>query len=290
MTNFVQSPYLVPFDGSFKVSESQTAPPPAAPDRKECKKQLKKVVEEMDDIQRMLYAHDHHSVLLVFQAMDAAGKDSTIRAVTRGINPAGCQVHSFKKPNDQELDHDFLWRTNIALPERGRIGIFNRSYYEEVLVVRVHPEILNSQKIPGEINPKTIWEQRFHSIREFERHAYENGTLIIKFWLNVSKDEQKNRFLSRLNEPEKHWKFSANDITERGYWEHYMHAYENALNATSKPWAPWYAIPADDKPFMRLRVAELILLSLKNLELHYPKVNKEDKKRFDDYREQLENE
>lgn len=244
----------------------------------------------MDDLQRILYAHDHHSVLLIFQAMDAAGKDSTIRAVTRGINPAGCQVHSFKKPSDEELDHDFLWRTNKALPERGRIGIFNRSYYEEVLVVRVHPKILNSQKLPGNIDPETIWEQRFHSIREFEKHAYENGTLIIKFWLNVSKDEQKNRFLSRLNEPEKHWKFSANDITERGYWEHYMNSYQEALNATSRPWAPWYAIPADDKPFMRLRVAELILLSLQNLDMQYPKVNKEDKKRFDDYRKQLEDE
>lgn len=290
MTNIVQSPYLVPFDGSFSIANSPTSPPPAAPDRKECKKLLKKVVEEMDDLQRILYAHDHHSVLLIFQAMDAAGKDSTIRAVTRGINPAGCQVHSFKKPSDEELDHDFLWRTNKALPERGRIGIFNRSYYEEVLVVRVHPKILNSQKLPGNIDPETIWEQRFHSIREFEKHAYENGTLIIKFWLNVSKDEQKNRFLSRLNEPEKHWKFSANDITERGYWEHYMNSYQEALNATSRPWAPWYAIPADDKPFMRLRVAELILLSLQNLDMQYPKVNKEDKKRFDDYRKQLEDE
>lgn len=290
MNNIIQSPYLVPFDGSFKVEDCPTSPPPAAPDRKDCKKQLKKIVEEMDDLQRILYAHDHHSILLVFQAMDAAGKDSTIRAVTRGINPAGCQVHSFKKPSDEELDHDFLWRTTKALPERGRIGIFNRSYYEEVLVVRVHPNILASQRLPNKIDTQDIWQQRFHSIREFEKHAFHNGTVIIKFWLNVSKDEQKNRFLDRLNEPEKNWKFSANDIKERGYWQHYMNAYEEALNATSRPWAPWYAIPADEKPYMRMRVAEIIYLTLRNLDMHYPKVNKEDKKRFDEYRKQLENE
>lgn len=284
-----QSPYLVPFDGSFRI-ESAATKPSAAPGRKECKKRLRKIVDEIDDLQRMLYAHDRHAVLLIFQAMDAAGKDSTIRAVTRGINPAGCQVFSFKKPSSQELDHDFLWRTNKVLPERGRIGIFNRSYYEEVLVVRVHPEILNFQRLPGKTEEPTVWQQRYDSICDLETHLARNGTVIIKFWLNVSKEEQKNRFLSRLDEPEKHWKFSESDIKERGYWQDYMQAYEAALNATSKAHAPWYAVPADDKPYMRMRVAEIVLDTLKQLKMHYPKVSMEDKARFNDIRTQLINE
>ena len=231
----------------------------------------------MSDYQRTLYAHDHHAILLIFQAMDAAGKDSTIRAVTSGINPAGCQVFSFKQPSSLELEHDFLWRTTRCLPERGRIGIFNRSYYEEVLVVRVHPELLNYQKISDTYNPKTIWKERFESIREHEQHLARNGTVILKFWLNVSKEEQKRRFLSRIEVPEKNWKFSSGDVEERKHWHDYMNAYEEALNATSRPWAPWYAIPADDKPFMRLVVAEIIVKTLESLELRYPKLNKTER-------------
>jgi PPK2 family polyphosphate:nucleotide phosphotransferase len=187
-------------------------------------------------------------MLLVFQAMDAAGKDSTIRAVMEGINPAGCQVFSFKQPTSRDLDHDFLWRTSCSLPERGRIGIFNRSYYEEVLIVRVHPEILESQKLPDSVTLDTIWEERFESIRDLERPLARNGTIILKFWLNVSKEEQKARFLSRLEVPEKQWKFSNSDVRERRFWDDYMQVYEASLNATSRPWAPWYAIPADNKP------------------------------------------
>jgi len=209
-------------------------------------------------------------VLLIFQAMDAAGKDSTIRAVMRGINPAGCQVFSFKKPSGYELDHDFLWRTSTRLPERGRIGIFNRSQYEEVLVVRVHPGILDSQKLPWKINPETIWDERLESIRDQERHLARNGTVILKFWLNVSRAEQKARFLSRLQEPKKHWKFEYGDIRERGYWDDYMSAYEAAVNATSRPWAPWYVIPADNKKYMRATVASIVVDALSGLALTYP--------------------
>lgn len=287
MTYSVESPYLVSFKGNFSLNSAPTAPPDAAPDRKECKKRLNKYIDEMDDYQRIMYAHDHHAILLVFQAMDAAGKDSTIRAVTRGLNPAGCQVHSFKKPSAEELDHDFLWRTTKALPERGRIGVFNRSYYEEVLVVRVHPEYLDYQRLPTEINRETIWQDRFESINQFEKHLTMNGTVIIKFWLNVSQEEQKQRFLSRLDDPEKHWKFHKGDLDERALWNDYMHAYEQTLRETSKPWAPWYAIPADDKPFMRMRVAEIILNTMKNMDMHYPKVSKQEKEQFEGYKKRL---
>jgi PPK2 family polyphosphate:nucleotide phosphotransferase len=219
--------------------------------------------------------------------MDAAGKDGTIRAVMQGINPAGCQVFSFKQPSHLELDHDFLWRTTCRLPERGHIGIFNRSYYEEVLVVRVHPEYLKTQKIPLPISPH-IWEERFESIRNHERHLANNGTLILKFWLHVSKEEQRKRLLSRLTEPEKHWKFSQQDLEERKLWKRYMEAYEAAMNATSRPWAPWYAIPADDKPFMRMCVAEIISKNLEHLGLHYPSVTKATRQSFAKFRKQLQ--
>jgi PPK2 family polyphosphate:nucleotide phosphotransferase len=219
--------------------------------------------------------------------MDAAGKDGTIRAVMQGINPAGCQVFSFKQPSHLELDHDFLWRTTCRLPERGHIGIFNRSYYEEVLVVRVHPEYLKTQKIPLPISPH-IWEERFESIRNHERHLANNGTLILKFWLHVSKEEQRKRLLSRLTEPEKHWKFSQQDLEERKLWKRYMEAYEAAMNATSRPWAPWYAIPADDKPFMRMCVAEIISKNLEHLGLHYPSVTKATRQSFAKLRKQLQ--
>ena len=217
--------------------------------------------------------------------MDAAGKDGTIRAVMRGINPAGCQVYSFKQPSHRELDHDFLWRTAYRLPERGRIGIFNRSYYEEVLVVRVHPGYLKPQRLPR--TSSTIWEDRFESIRDHERHLARNGTIILKFWLNISKTEQRRRFYSRLKEPEKHWKFSEDDLKERKLWPKYMEAYQAALNATSRPWAPWYAIPADHKPFMRFCVADILVKTLSALHLSYPVVTKARQKLFTQLRKKL---
>jgi len=289
--SFVESPFLVNFDGCFNIAQTSTSAEAYGdvPSKKACKKRLKKVVAEIDALQQMMYAHDHHSVLLVFQAMDAAGKDSTIRAVTKGLNPAGCQVNSFKKPSSSELDHDFLWRTNKALPQRGRIGIFNRSHYEEVLVARVHPNILLSQRLPN-VNLDTVWESRYASINDMERHLAKNGTVVIKFWLNVSRDEQKARFMSRLDVPEKNWKFSENDIEQRQHWDKYMHAYDIALRETSKPWAPWYAIPADNKPYMRLKVAEIVLETMKGMGLHYPEVSQDDLAQFDSYRERLNQE
>ena len=274
MFQAVKSSFLVPFNGKFSIKKASTKPKGKCPSKKEYEKKLTRLVDKMSDYQRTLYAHDHHAILLIFQAMDAAGKDSTIRAVTSGINPAGCQVFSFKQPSTLELKHDFLWRTTRCLPERGRIGIFNRSYYEEVLVVRVHPEYLKHQKLPDAYDPKTIWNERFKSIREHELHLARNGTVILKFWLNISKEEQQRRFLSRIEVPEKNWKFSSGDIKERGYWNDYMAAYEDALKETSRPWAPWYAIPADDKPFMRLGVAGIVVKTLESLGLRYPKLNK----------------
>jgi PPK2 family polyphosphate:nucleotide phosphotransferase len=281
------SEYLVPFEGSFRVSKASTA---AITDRHSHKgKHRKQATDKLKQLQRVLAAGDRHAVLLVFQAMDAAGKDSTIRAVMQGVDPSGCQVFSFKKPSSQELDHDFLWRTSRCLPERGRIGIFNRSHYEEVLVVRVHPQILASQKIPGELNLETIWGDRLRSIREHEEHLARNGTVIIKFWLNVSRDEQKRRFLARLDNPSKNWKFEPRDVIERTHWDDYMHAYEEALNATSRPWAPWYAIPADSKPYMQARVAEIIIHALENIGLRYPEPSEEDRVAFAAARQELEN-
>ncbi len=287
MFEAIDSPYLVPSDRKFTVDSSSTKPPESTKSIKNYKKKLNEIIEELRDLQRILYAHDRHAILLIFQAMDAAGKDSTIRAVMTGINPAGCQVYSFKKPSDSELDHDFLWRTNKCLPERGRIGIFNRSYYEEVLVVRVHPEILNFQNLPDPVNLKYVWQERYESICDVEKHLARNGTVILKFWLNVSKEEQKRRFLSRIDEQEKHWKWSAGDLEEREHWSDYMQAYEEALNATSKSYAPWYVIPADDKPFMRYCVAEIIKKSLQNLDLKYPTINQKERENLSQAREQL---
>ena len=272
------SPYLVPYNGSFRVADASTTP---LTDGKPHKgKHRRARTEELNKLQRVLAAGDKHAVLLVFQAMDAAGKDSTIRSVMQGVDPSGCQVFSFKKPSNEELDHDFLWRTTCRLPERGRIGIFNRSQYEEVLVVRVHPEILDYQKLPADLGRETIWEDRLTSIRQQEEHLARNGTVIIKFWLNVSKDEQKRRFLSRLDEAEKNCKFEPRDVLERRYWDDYMAAYEAALNATSKPWAPWYAIPADDKPYMRARVADIIIDTLRSIGLRYPEPSDGDREDF----------
>lgn len=286
MFDAIPHPYLVPPDHSFRSAAAPTRPPKKSPSQKVCEKRLQGSIKSLDELQRRLYAHDHYSLLLIFQAMDAAGKDGTIRAVMSGINPSGCQVFSFKQPTPQELDHDFLWRTTCRLPERGRIGIFNRSYYEEVLVVRVHPEYLKNQKLPQPISPH-IWEERYESIRHHELHLAHNGTIILKFWLHVSKEEQRKRLLSRLTEPEKHWKFSQQDLEERKLWTQYMAAYEAAVNATSRPWAPWYVIPADKKPFMRLCVAEIISETLESLDLQYPSVSKAQRRSFATFRKQL---
>ena len=280
-----KSPYLVPYDGSFTVSEASTKPTTRG--HRHTKKHRKDATRNLRKLQRVLAAGDRHAVLLVFQAMDAAGKDSTIRAVMQGVDPSGCQVFSFKKPSSLELDHDFLWRTTCRLPERGRIGIFNRSQYEEVLVVRVHPKILDYQKLPSAPDPDAVWDERLTSIRQQEQHLARNGTVILKFWLNVSKEEQKNRFLARLDDADKNWKFESKDVVERRYWDDYMHAYEAALNATSRPWAPWYAIPADDKPYMQARVAETIIDALQSIGLRYPEPSAEDRDAFAAARQEL---
>jgi len=278
--NAVDSPYLVPFDGAFRISTAVTSPPEGVPKKAALKEQLEESVARLDDLQRRLYADDHWGVLLVFQAMDAAGKDSTIRAVLRGINPQGCQVASFKQPSSRELDHDFLWRISSALPERGRIGVFNRSHYEEVLVVRVHPEYLAGQRLPREVPLEERWEGRFQSIRDFEGHLARNGFLVLKFFLNVSKEEQAARFRRRIDRPDKNWKFSEGDLAERQSWEDYMGAYEEALNATSRPWAPWYSVPADSKPYLRAAVAKIVEGSIARLGLEYPSVSEDEERKL----------
>ncbi|HSG49354.1 MAG TPA: PPK2 family polyphosphate kinase [Longimicrobiales bacterium] len=289
MPEAVTSPYRVPFDGTFRVAEAPTTPPAGeARDRDRNRDLLEERVERISDLQRILWAHDHHAVLLVFQAMDAAGKDGTIRAVLSGVNPAGCRVSSFKAPSSEELEHDFLWRTTRWLPERGQIGVFNRSYYEEVLVVRVHPRFLEGQRLVRDVPPERLWAERFESIREHERHLARNGTLVLKFFLHVSREEQRRRFLDRLEEPDKRWKFRVGDVEERMRWGDYMHAYQEALAATSRPWAPWYAIPADDKPFMRATVADIVARSLEGLDLRYPQPREEDVVRFAEMRHLLE--
>jgi PPK2 family polyphosphate:nucleotide phosphotransferase len=242
---------------------------------------MQKGIERMAELQDKLYAQDRWALLLIFQAMDAAGKDGLVKHVMSGVNPQGCQVHSFKAPSDVELQHDFLWRTTCDLPERGHIGIFNRSYYEEVLVVRVHREILASQKIPPSLLGKTFWDERFEDIRNFELHMARNGTVIRKFFLNLSKKEQKQRFLARLDEPEKNWKFSASDIHERKYWGDYQDAYEGMIRNTATDYAPWYAVPADNKWFTRLVVSAVIVDTLESLDLAYPKVDKSKRRELE---------
>jgi len=242
-------------------------------EKDEAKKLLAEGVKRLSELQERLYAQDRWAVLLIFQAMDAAGKDSAIEHVMKGINPQGCEVHSFKQPSEEEIDHDFMWRCARRLPERGRIGIFNRSYYEEVLVVRVHPEILAKEKMPDKLVTKDIWKERFKDIRAFERYLARNGTLILKFFLNVSKQEQKRRFLERIDEPSKNWKFSTGDLAERKLWDKYMDAYEDMIRNTSRPEAPWFVVPADNKWFTRLVVAAEVVDALDRLGLKYPKVS-----------------
>ena len=241
-------------------------------DKKEAKAMLAEGIERLSELQERLYANDRWSVLIVLQAMDAAGKDSIIKHVMSGINPQGCEVHSFKQPSAEELQHDFLWRVAQRLPTNGRIGIFNRSHYEEVLTVRVHKELLASQKLPKRLVGKELWQQRFDDIRAFERHLARNGTLILKFFLNVSKDEQRRRFLSRIDEPAKRWKFSMSDVAERKLWDEYMHAYDDLIRQTSRPEAPWFVVPADNKWFTRLVVVGAMVQELGALDLDFPKV------------------
>jgi len=256
---------LVPFDGSFRVDEA-----PTRIEVKDADDRLDDLGDELERLQRALFAMDRWAVLLVFPGIDAAGKDSTIREVMSKMNPAGIHVRAFGPPTHEELDHDFLWRVTAHLPERGHIGVFNRSHYEEVLVVRVHPEFLDGQRLPFVPTLEQLWDQRYESIRDYERHLARNGVAIVKFWLNVSKEEQRERFLSRLENPSKYWKFSEGDIRERQRWDDYQAAFEAMVNATSRPWAPWYAIPADDKPSMRATVAEILVGTLRSLDLEYP--------------------
>jgi PPK2 family polyphosphate:nucleotide phosphotransferase len=247
-------------------------------DKGEAAELLQRGTEWLAEEQNVLYAQDCWSLLLVFQAMDAAGKDSTIKHVMSGVNPQGCQVFSFKQPSREDLDHDFMWRYVKCLPERGRIGIFNRSYYEEVLVVRVHPEILRRQRLPPRSVGKRIWDERLADIAHFEDYLMRQGTILLKFFLHVSREEQKRRFMERLDKPRKHWKFSSADIRERGFWDDYMHAFEEAIRATAAPHAPWFIVPADNKWFTRLVVAAAIVEAVENLDLSYPKIDAAKKK------------
>jgi PPK2 family polyphosphate:nucleotide phosphotransferase len=246
--------------------------------KKHLKTLLRERIDEMSELQTLLYASDRYALLVIFQAMDAAGKDGAIKHVMSGVNPQGCQVFSFKHPSGEELDHDFLWRAARALPERGRIGIFNRSYYEEVLIVRVHPELLRAEKLPDEaLNEKTIWRDRFRSIRHFEAHLHRNGTRIVKFFLHLSKEEQRKRFLARIDEPDKNWKFRREDVEERKYWNDYMKAYEACLSATSTTDSPWYAVLPMTKGITRLLISQIILDTVQGLKMEYPKLTKEQR-------------
>jgi PPK2 family polyphosphate:nucleotide phosphotransferase len=257
-------------------------------DKPRAKEALQLGIEALANLQDVLYAQDRWSVLLIFQAMDAAGKDGTIKHVMSGVNPQGCQVYSFKSPSAEELDHDYLWRCFRCLPNRGQIGIFNRSYYEETLAVRVHPEFLASQKLPAECVTKDIWKERFQDIRSFERYLHRNGTIVRKFFLHVSKSEQKKRFMERLDRPEKNWKFSASDAKERGFWDKYMDAYEETIQETATDDCPWYVVPANNKWFTRVIVAAAVVDALSSLDLHYPKVGPEKLKELAAARKLLE--
>jgi PPK2 family polyphosphate:nucleotide phosphotransferase len=266
--------YLVPFDGRCRLADFPTLPDAQTRRSKDWKKSLDKEKGELGRWQHKLFADQRYALLLIFQALDAAGKDSTIRHVLTGVNPTGVHVVSFKRPTSTELGHDFLWRTTAHLPERGYISVFNRSYYEEVLVVRVRPELLLDQRLPG-TDSALFWTDRYRSIVEHEAHLARAGTVILKFWLNVSKEEQRRRLLARIERPNKRWKFDPKDVAERDHWDAYQRAFEDCLNATSRAWAPWYAIPADDKGFTRCTVAEIVNNSLKKLEIDFPRVSAE---------------
>jgi PPK2 family polyphosphate:nucleotide phosphotransferase len=247
-------------------------------EKKDVAKKIEKNLKTMAELQDVLYAHDKYSILLILQSMDGGGKDGTIRQVMSGVNPQGCQVFSFKKPSDEELDHDYLWRIHKSLPERGRIGIFNRSYYEEVLVIRTHPELLIKEKLPKELIGKDIWKNRFRQINDFEKYLYENGTRVVKLYLHISKEEQKKRFLFRQEDPAKNWKLSKPDIEERKHWDKYMDAFEDLINHTSTKWAPWHIIPANKKWYRNYVVSEIIAKTMKSLDMSYPKLTDESLK------------
>lgn len=283
----------------FRISENSKVDLRAHPtnftgdytDKKDAMKALEKNVERLRELQDVLYAQDVYALLIIFQAMDAAGKDGAIEHVMSGVNPQGCHVVSFKQPSSEEMDHDYLWRCQKALPERGKIGIFNRSHYEEVLVVRVHSGILQGQQLPADVKTdKEVWKKRFKHIRDWEDHLFENGVRVVKFFLNVSKDEQKARFLSRIEEKEKNWKFSLGDVKQRKYWDNYMTAYTEAISATSTENSPWYIIPADEKWFTRLAVSEVIVQTLESLDLHYPTITDEQKAELVEAKKLLESE
>jgi PPK2 family polyphosphate:nucleotide phosphotransferase len=271
-------PYIVRDGGSFRLKHFDPKGPGPHETQHDAKRFLKKSVDALSELQERLYAQDRWGVLLIFQAMDAAGKDSAIKHVMSGVDPKGCQVYSFKAPSSEELDHDFMWRTSKALPERGRIGIFNRSYYEETLVVRVHPKFLEHQKLPTGLVTKRIWKERFEDINAFERYFTRNGFVILKFFLNVSRAEQHRRFLDRLEHPEKNWKFSLGDLAESDRWRDYMTAYEDTIRATATPHAPWVVIPADDKKFARTVVAAAVIDALNGLDLAFPSLDAAQKR------------
>lgn len=270
------------------LTKKPTLVEPCYKSKKQYRQMLGKHVKALSELQELHYASNRYALLLIFQAMDAAGKDGAIRHVMSGINPQGCEVYSFKHPSAVELDHDFLWRTTRSLPERGRIGIFNRSYYEEVLIVRVHPEILRSQKIPDSLlDEKTVWRERYRSIVDMENHLYRNGTRIIKFFLHLSKEEQCKRFLDRIDRPEKNWKFSLADLEERKYWDQYRQAYEACMSATSTKQAPWYVVPADDKKNARLIISQIMLEVFESLDMHYPETDENRRRELLSIRDQL---
>tara|TARA_R110000823_G_scaffold27609_25_gene80614 strand:- start:35358 stop:36236 length:879 start_codon:yes stop_codon:yes gene_type:complete len=274
----------------FLIAESKTEIPPLYSGKKDYRKKIHKLRDKIDQRQRVMYAHDRYSLLVIFQALDAAGKDGTIRAVFSGVNPHGVEVTSFKRPSETELDHNFLWRTTVAMPGRGHIGVFNRSYYEEVLVCKVHPEIVtHHQKLPEEEtrDMASLFEDRYNAIRAFERYAADNGMPILKFFLNISRDEQRRRFLARIDEPEKNWKFSEADLRERGFWQDYQQAFEDAINETATHYAPWYVVPADNKKTMRLIVASAVLDTLQQMDMQYPTVSQEREKELQAYRSKL---
>jgi PPK2 family polyphosphate:nucleotide phosphotransferase len=283
-------PYLVTDGHKFKLKDHDPDDTRWVKSKKEGKALLAKGVEQLAELQERLYAQDRWGVLLIFQAMDAAGKDGAIKHVLSGVNPQGCQVYSFKSPSAEELDHDFLWRTSKSLPERGRIGIFNRSYYEEVLVVRVHPEFLRGQKVPASLITKNIWKERYEDIAAFERYLARNGYVIRKFFLHMSRKEQKKRFLERLDMPEKNWKFSLGDAKEREHWDEYMDAYEDLIRHTATPEAPWVVVPADPKWFARIVVGAAIIAALRDLKLEFPRVDDAKKKELAAAKAALENE
>jgi len=280
--------FQVPSGAHVKLREWPTRVKPYRKSKKRYQELLAEHVEELSALQRLHYASSRYALLLVFQGMDAAGKDGAIRHVMSGVNPQGCEVFGFKQPSAEELEHDFLWRTTKRLPERGRIGIFNRSYYEDVLVVRVHPELLRAQGLPDELlDEKTIWKERYRSIVDLEKHLHRNGTRIVKIFLHLSKAEQRKRFLERIDEPEKNWKFSLSDIHERGYWKQYMRAFEACLSATSTRHAPWYVVPADDKDNARLIVSQIVLDALRGLKMAYPRTTAKRRRELASIRIQL---